>query len=280
MSKWLSVSVPLSSGRVCVSARDRAYFFHQHLQTMPVALAYWRCFESERYAREQFPAPVLDIGCGDGMFVRTVFERPLDVGIDLDPEEIRLAASGGWYRETFCADVTNLPLEAGRFQSVISNCVLEHVQQIDRALAEISRVMAPGGRLFFTVPSEHYSRSFFWDEILRKLGMPRLAKRYVDGINGMFRHYNLNDQATWAKRLCAAGLELERAEKFISRAALRQHERWFPIGLPSKLWKRLLRRRVLLPRFFIRWFAPWWFKKSMWTEDANGVCYLIVARKP
>jgi hypothetical protein len=74
-------------------------------------------------------------------------------------------------------------------------------------------------------------------------------------------------------------LELKKADLFISRKALHQHERWFPLGVPSKLLKKLIGRRVLPPRFFIRAFAPWWFKKSMWAEDPDGVCYLIVAHK-
>lgn len=49
-------------------------------------------------------------------------------------------------------DITNLPFAAGSFGIVICNHVLEHIPDDGRALAEIHRVLRPGGRAILTVP--------------------------------------------------------------------------------------------------------------------------------
>jgi SAM-dependent methyltransferase len=60
-----------------------------------------------------------------------------------------------------CADAyfdgLNIPLQDGSVQNVLCTQVLEHVFQPDPFLAEVYRVLAPGGSLLLTVP-------FVWDE--------------------------------------------------------------------------------------------------------------------
>jgi len=260
--------------------QDRVYFFKKYLQTMSVSLAFWRSCESARYSKETLVAPILDVGCGDGLFVKSVFGQKLDAGIDLDAGEIERAGKSGCYDEVHCTSVTTMPFQDGRFNTVFSNCVLEHVPPIDDGLREISRVMASGGTFMFTVPSEYYSRSLFGDKVLRFLGLPGLGQKYVDFVNGTFKHFNINSHEVWESRLQKAGLRMEHYEYLISPGAMQQHERWFLPAIPSKIWKRLFGRWVIFPRFFMIWFAPKWFKKSLESNDDKGVCYFIVAKKP
>ena len=65
--------------------------------------------------------------------------------IDLFPE---------MFPEVSClkADVTGLPFEDGTFDVIISNHVLEHIQEERKCLAEFQRVLAPEGRAFLTFP--------------------------------------------------------------------------------------------------------------------------------
>jgi SAM-dependent methyltransferase len=262
------------------SMNDRIRFFRKYLRTMPVSLSFWRAYESARYSKETLVNPVLDVGCGDGLFVKSVFGQKLEAGIDLDAGEIRRAAKSGCYVEVHCTSVTNMPFPDGKFKTVFSNCVMEHVPPIQEGLNEISRVMASGGRFMFTVPSEYYSRSFFGDQVLRALGLPGLGKKYVDFVNKTFKHFNLDSHEVWEERLRKAGLMFESYEYLISPSAMRQHERWFLPAIPSKIWKTLFGRWVLFPRFLVIWCAPMWFKKSFDSSDENGVCYFIVAQKP
>ena len=74
------------------------------------------------------------------------------VGLDLSAEELRLAAERGpgpWVR----ADALSLPFADGSVDAVTSSIGLVVVQPLDRVIAEISRVLRPGGVLAAIAPA-------------------------------------------------------------------------------------------------------------------------------
>ena len=52
----------------------------------------------------------------------------------------------------YVCDLTDIPVEDGRFDRVLCNQVLEHLPAPGAALAELNRVLRPGGRLFLSAP--------------------------------------------------------------------------------------------------------------------------------
>ena len=58
------------------------------------------------------------------------------------------------YRSVMFASATVLPYADASFNTVISNCVIEHIPDNDAVLAEIFRVLRPGGVFATTLPSE------------------------------------------------------------------------------------------------------------------------------
>lgn len=52
----------------------------------------------------------------------------------------------------YVCDLTEIPVEDGRFDRIIFNQVLEHLPEPERTLAELFRVLKPGGRIFCSVP--------------------------------------------------------------------------------------------------------------------------------
>jgi arsenite methyltransferase len=99
---------------------------------------------------------VLDLGCGGGLDVflaaRAVGADGRAIGIDMTEDMLALArrnaAKGGYTNVAFHhAAIEALPLEADSVDCVISNCVLNVVEDKDAALVEIFRVLKPGGRL-------------------------------------------------------------------------------------------------------------------------------------
>lgn len=91
---------------------------------------------------------VLEIGCGSGN-VAKVFHMVCEsyVGIDLSERSIEKASlknlPGAEFRT---ADAHALPFENGRFDVVVANSVLHHME-LEVALKEIARVLKPGGIL-------------------------------------------------------------------------------------------------------------------------------------
>ena len=85
------------------------------------------------------PGRLLDLGCGVGHSYELLAPRET-VGVDLDPE-----ALAGQDRETRVADMRALPFADGAFASVLSVQSIEHVPDPGRALAEVVRVLEPGG---------------------------------------------------------------------------------------------------------------------------------------
>jgi SAM-dependent methyltransferase len=96
---------------------------------------------------------VLDIGCGPGFLLRAFQERGWDVyGTEFSEEsaahareELKLPVSVG--------DIAGLRLEAGRFDAVVMWHVLEHMGEPAATVAEVARLLRPGGVLLCAVPN-------------------------------------------------------------------------------------------------------------------------------
>jgi SAM-dependent methyltransferase len=101
--------------------------------------------------RDEQPATVLEVGCGGGQFAARVAEENPQarvLGTDLSPRFVELAASLGVTARM--ADIADLPFEDGSFDVVAALWMLYHVPDLDRGLAEVRRVLRPGG-LFVAV---------------------------------------------------------------------------------------------------------------------------------
>jgi SAM-dependent methyltransferase len=93
------------------------------------------------------PGRVVDVGCGVGHSYELLAPRAT-VGVDVDP-----GALEGQARETVAADMRALPFPPGSFQGAIAVHSIEHVPDPERALAEIARVLAPGGTAVLVTPN-------------------------------------------------------------------------------------------------------------------------------
>jgi SAM-dependent methyltransferase len=105
--------------------------------------------------RELLPAPggrTLDVGCGEGRVGRALSaEGHRVVGIDSSPTLLELAREAGGYEELVCGDAAELPWAATSFDLAIAYMSLQDVNDLRGALAEIARVLEPGGRLCLAI---------------------------------------------------------------------------------------------------------------------------------
>jgi SAM-dependent methyltransferase len=85
---------------------------------------------------------ILDFGCGHGGMVEA-YRRS---GLQAFGADITIERPGQWLRPIRTGvEGYRLPYDDGVFDFVFSNSVLEHVEDLDRALSEITRVLKPGG---------------------------------------------------------------------------------------------------------------------------------------
>ncbi len=150
---------------------------------------------------------MLDLGCGGGRHAFEVYRRGADVvAFDADPGELgqvtgmtaAMRAGGevppGSHARAVGGDGTAMPFGNGVFNRVIAAEVLEHVPGDQRAMAEIARVLRPGGLLAVTVPAWLPER-ICW----------RLSDDYHNTPGGHVRIYTRPELET---KLRAAGFEV------------------------------------------------------------------------
>lgn len=95
-------------------------------------------------------ARVLDVGTGEGQVARLASRMGADV-VGLDPtwNQVRVAVERGAGPRYLGAGAAALPFADARFDAVIACLVFEHITDVDAAIAEVSRVLEPGGRFLF-----------------------------------------------------------------------------------------------------------------------------------
>ena len=111
---------------------------------------------------------ILDVGCGRGFYIEAiarVYPHATAIGVDFNETPLTLAQEQTHARHFSLArsDARALPFPANSFDAVICPDVLEHIEEHDRVLSEINRVLTDDGLLLITVPHRNYP--FVWDPL-------------------------------------------------------------------------------------------------------------------
>lgn len=175
---------------------------------------------------------LLDLGSGSGLVARSAVgifaER---VGLDLSPKI--LSAHRRHYTFAVCADVDQLPFSDRTFDVVASFAVLHHLFRFEHLVAEVKRVLKPGG-IYYT---DHdmdaaFSRRFRLPLALYR-SLNKAADKYVDPGQGITR--DIYCLAEYQEKGVESGSLLELLESRGFAAAARYH--WFGLSpLTDKLF--------------------------------------------
>ena len=102
------------------------------------------------------PRRILEVGCGWGELAEWLARETGAevVATDLSPRMVELARERGL--DARIADVQTLPFDDGSFDVAVAAWMLYHVRDLDSAIAELARVLRPGGRLVAVTNSAHH----------------------------------------------------------------------------------------------------------------------------
>ncbi|HKY41027.1 MAG TPA: class I SAM-dependent methyltransferase [Polyangiaceae bacterium] len=257
--------------------------FQRYFPYTPAALCVKECARLGALRRHACPSPILDVGCGDGLFASVAFSDAEVWGIDIDAREGRWAVASRAYSQVLLADVTHAKLPETFFETCIANCSLEHVLRLDLALHNILGCLKPGGRVLMFVPNKRWAEQLLSFRFLAAIGATGLAAALRDGIDNFFRHEHLYDEAGWRKVVVDAGFEVETVEPVLSSATTVAFEALLLPSLAGKLNKTLTtrwtnfpgaRRALALPVYA---FAKSLIERNDPTPTAE---FLVIGRRP
>ena len=164
---------------------------------------------------------ILDVGMGPGFLTYDlapiVGERGLISGLDASPVMVDLAikrCEGRGPCEFTLGDAIALPFPDASFDAVVSTQVYEYVAEMPKALAEVQRVLRPGGRVFILDTD--------WDSVVWNTADPARMRRVMDAWDDHLHDPHL--PAKLPPLLTRAGFSVTHVEVIpIVNAALHPH---------------------------------------------------------
>jgi SAM-dependent methyltransferase len=257
--------------------------FAQYFPHTPAALCVMECARLSALRRYDCPGPILDVGCGDGMFARIAFADAEVWGLDIDAKEGRWAAASGSYAQVILGDVTRASLPEAFFATCVANCSLEHVPRIDLALVNLKNSLRPGGKAYLFVPNRTWLEQFSSIRALRSIGFAPAADFLRSSLDAFFKHHHLYDADGWRDVVAASGLEVEAVEPVLSTATTVAFEVLLLPSLAGWLNKHLTTRWTNFPRARRLAVRPVHalVEKLLQASDPDLTAeFLVIARRP
>lgn len=174
---------------------------------------------ARRIIEELNPKPdekIIDLGCGTGYYLFLLSNLPIKLnltGFDFDKQALSEAKATLSKKIKFITgDLHKMPFKDNSFDKAVASEVLEHVEDDEKVLKEIYRILKRSGVLTVSVPSIRYP--FFWDPInflLEYLFNTHIKNGFFSGFwSGHLRLYNLNQLR---KKFEKVGFAVEETEE-------------------------------------------------------------------
>ncbi|GGJ58035.1 methyltransferase type 12 [Sphingopyxis bauzanensis] len=228
------------------------------------ATAFLRSIEIQRFADAIAPDGLgLDLGCGDGILTDILFREagvvPRLVGVDIDPLETTAAAQYDFYERIHTVPAQAIPEPDASFDYVISNSVLEHIPDLEGVIAEVGRLLKPGGQFWFTVPGPGFRANLSGSIV------PGAShEAYLAELDKRLAHFHYLSETDWHDICERNGLAVDSIEGYLDRGETRRWEtlsrmtggllhsltggRSRPIEIQRRLKLRDLQNHMAMPR--------------------------------
>ena len=244
-----------------------------------------KSIEAEVIGGLELKGPVLDIGCGTGLFGKYCFKEKIDTGLDCDENAVEEARLKDVYGKLEVGDACNLPFSKNSFNAVVSVCAVEHIPRLDRVLSNAYRVLKKKGQFIFTVPSVEFGGYLFSSKLLGIFGLKKKAVRYAEEKNRKSGHIHVYNEAVWKKLLGEEGFKIESIDHIFPGEAVFMwsffHSLPFKIAfLPFRLFRNANIKFIdNLLRAILNKLLSAWLKAHSHVYDSNGGYLLIQAQK-
>lgn len=222
-------------------------FFKNYLKVAPVPLALERTLECEILSKRVFARPILDIGCGEGLFADILFDEKIDVGIDPNERELNRAKEFDKYNELIKCFGNEIPKQSGSFKTVFSNSVLEHIPDIEPVLKEAYRLLANDGNFYVTLPTNMFDRYGVISRVLVTVGLKNTASRFRIFYNSFWRHYHYYDASSWKNLFEKNGFKVVEIVEYGTRKICTMNDFLTPFSISALLLKKQFNRWTLFP---------------------------------
>lgn len=217
------------------------YFLKHYVTQRPLFLSLIRASEAFLYQKYlPLKSPILDVGCGDGFFAKTTFHLSIGAGLDMENSRIKEARKLNIYKKLVTYGGGKFPFPSRSFQTVISNCVLEHIDDLNLTIEEIYRVLKPGGIFFTTVMAKSWEDNLFGAKLFGGVYKKWMRKKQV--------HKNLFTREKWDKTFQKAGFRITNRVGYLSAEACQLIDICHYFSIPSLISHRLFGRWVLFPQ--------------------------------
>lgn len=206
---------------------------------------------------------VLDFGSSEGFFAELVFGKgSVKVGLDLlTNQRVQEAKAKKIYQKIVLYDGTVIPYSNNYFNTVVSNCVLEHIPNLKLSLKEIYRVLKPNGYFLTSVMTDRWENYQFGSKIFGKIYLDFMRKTQV--------HHNLFSRKKWQNYFKKTDFKIQFIDGYLYRKSAYYLGLFHFLSIGSLISYKLFNKWVLFSFSFLNKIKTRLIKKIIIDEKKS-----------